>query len=192
MKRIASGLLAILTFALVFPAGAFAQNTMTVQNASGDPGDTGVVVRIELANDTDVAGLQFILTDETGDLTPQSVRAGPRLSGLFPVSDYFRIVNDVDGNIGKDEVHIIGINLELDPLLVGSGVIVNCVTPGTTRTEVLGEISEEYWHYQLSKIPLGRLGRVEETAHMVGWLCSEDCSFSTGAVFDVSGGRATY
>ncbi len=76
--------------------------------------------------------------------------------------------------------------------MVGSGVIVNCVTPGTTRTEVLDEISEEYWQAQLSRIPLGRLGRVEETAHMVAWLCSEACSFSTGAVFDVSGGRATY
>ena len=115
---------------------------------------------------------------------------------------YGRIVN-ISSIAGKEgnanasaycaaKAGVIALTKSLAKEVVGSGVIVNCVTPGTTRTEVLGEISEEYWHYQLSKIPLGRLGRVEETAHMVAWLCSEDCSFSTGAVFDVSGGRATY
>jgi len=115
---------------------------------------------------------------------------------------YGRIVN-ISSIAGKDgnanasaycaaKAGVIALTKSLAKEVVGSGVIVNCVTPGTTRTEVLDEISEEYWHTQLSKIPLGRLGRVEETAHMVAWLCSEACSFSTGAVFDVSGGRATY
>ena len=115
---------------------------------------------------------------------------------------YGRIVN-ISSIAGKEgnanaaaycaaKAGVIALTKSLAKEVVGSGVIVNCVTPGTTRTEVLDEISEEYWHTQLLKIPLGRLGRVEETAHMVAWLCSEACSFSTGAVFDVSGGRATY
>ena len=115
---------------------------------------------------------------------------------------YGRIVN-ISSIAGKEgnanapaycaaKAGVIGLTKSLAKEVVGSGIIVNCVTPGTTRTEVLDEISEEYWRAQLSRIPLGRLGRVEETAHMVAWLCSEACSFSTGAVFDVSGGRATY
>ncbi len=115
---------------------------------------------------------------------------------------YGRIVN-ISSIAGKEgnanapaycaaKAGVIALTKSLAKEVVGSGVIVNCVTPGTTRTEVLDEISEEYWRAQLSRIPLGRLGRVEETAHMVAWLCSEACSFSTGAVFDVSGGRATY
>lgn len=115
---------------------------------------------------------------------------------------YGRIVN-ISSIAGKEgnanapaycaaKAGVIALTKSLAKEVVGRGVIVNCVTPGTTRTEVLDEISEEYWRAQLSRIPLGRLGRVEETASMVAWLCSEACSFSTGAVFDVSGGRATY
>ncbi|HCQ03624.1 MAG TPA: hypothetical protein DIT99_24355, partial [Candidatus Latescibacteria bacterium] len=122
--------LAILTFALVFPAGAFAQNAIAVQNASGDPGDNGVIVRIELDNDTDVGGFQFILTDVTGDLTPQSVRAGTRLDGLFTLFD----VIVIDGNTGIDSVRVVGINIEsLKVLPALKGVIVEVlynVAPG--------------------------------------------------------------
>jgi 3-oxoacyl-[acyl-carrier protein] reductase len=73
-----------------------------------------------------------------------------------------------------------------------SGVIVNCITPAVVETDILKQMSEEHIDYMLSKIPMGRFGLKEEAAAMVAWLCSSDCSFSTGAVFDLSGGRATY
>jgi 3-oxoacyl-[acyl-carrier protein] reductase len=59
-------------------------------------------------------------------------------------------------------------------------------------TDIFKQISQQHIDYMLSKIPMGRFGKVEEMAAMIGWLASEDCSFTTGGVFDVSGGRATY
>jgi len=73
-----------------------------------------------------------------------------------------------------------------------SGVIVNCITPAVIETDILKQMSQEHIAYMLSKIPMGRFGLKEEAAAMVTWLCSPECSFSTGAVFDLSGGRATY
>jgi 3-oxoacyl-[acyl-carrier protein] reductase len=69
---------------------------------------------------------------------------------------------------------------------------VNCVTPGLTRTELLEQLNEETLKSSLSRMPLGRVGEPEEVAELIAWLSSEACSFSTGAVFDLSGGRATY
>ena len=60
------------------------------------------------------------------------------------------------------------------------------------RTAIFDQITQQHVDFMLSKIPMGRFGKVEEIASMVAWLASEECSFSTGAVFDVSGGRATY
>ena len=76
--------------------------------------------------------------------------------------------------------------------LAESGVIVNCVTPAAIETDIFKQITQEHIDYMLSKIPMGRLGMAGEVAALVAWLCSSDCSFSTGAVFDLSGGRATY
>jgi NAD(P)-dependent dehydrogenase (short-subunit alcohol dehydrogenase family) len=73
-----------------------------------------------------------------------------------------------------------------------SGVIVNCVTPAVIKTDIFDQMSQEHIDYMLSKIPMGRFGLKEEAAAMVAWLCSAECSFSTGAAFDLSGGRATY
>jgi len=73
-----------------------------------------------------------------------------------------------------------------------NGVIVNCVTPAAVETDIFAQMSKEHIDYMLSKIPMGRFGKVEEIASLVSWLASKDCSFSTGAVFDISGGRATY
>jgi 2-dehydro-3-deoxy-L-rhamnonate dehydrogenase (NAD+) len=73
-----------------------------------------------------------------------------------------------------------------------SGVIVNCITPAVIETDILKQVTQEHIDYMLSKIPMGRFGLKEEAAAMVAWLCSSECSFSTGAVFDLSGGRATY
>jgi NAD(P)-dependent dehydrogenase (short-subunit alcohol dehydrogenase family) len=76
--------------------------------------------------------------------------------------------------------------------LAKSGVLVNCVTPAAAQTAILDQVTPEFAQYMLSKIPMGRFVRVEEIAALVCWLASEECSFSTGAVFDISGGRATY
>jgi len=76
--------------------------------------------------------------------------------------------------------------------LAQSGVLVNCVTPAAAQTAILEQVTAEFAKYMLSKIPMGRFVRVEEIAALVSWLASDECSFSTGAVFDISGGRATY
>ena len=76
--------------------------------------------------------------------------------------------------------------------LAQSGVLVNCVTPAAAQTAILEQVTAEFAKYMLSKIPMGRFVKVEEIAALVCWLASDECSFSTGAVFDISGGRATY
>ena len=76
--------------------------------------------------------------------------------------------------------------------LAQSGVLVNCVTPAAAQTAILDQVTKEFAQYMLSKIPMGRFVRVEEIAALACWLASEDCSFTTGGVFDISGGRATY
>ena len=76
--------------------------------------------------------------------------------------------------------------------LAQSGVLVNCVTPAAAQTAILEQVTPEFAKYMLSKIPMGRFVKVEEIAALVCWLASAECSFSTGAVFDISGGRATY
>jgi 3-oxoacyl-[acyl-carrier protein] reductase len=76
--------------------------------------------------------------------------------------------------------------------LAQTGVLVNCVTPAAAQTAILEQVTPEFAKFMLSKIPMGRFVKVEEIAAMACWLASEDCSFSTGAVFDISGGRATY
>jgi len=87
---------------------------------------------------------------------------------------------------------VIGLTKSLGKELAESGVLVNCVTPAAIRTAIFDQITQAHVDYMLSKIPMARLGKVEEAAALVAWLSSEDCSFSTGAVFDLSGGRATY
>ncbi len=76
--------------------------------------------------------------------------------------------------------------------LAKTGVLVNCVTPAAAQTAILDQVTPEFAQYMLSKIPMGRFVKVEEIAALVRWLASDECSFSTGAVFDISGGRATY
>jgi 3-oxoacyl-[acyl-carrier protein] reductase len=73
-----------------------------------------------------------------------------------------------------------------------AGVIVNCITPAAVRTAMFDQMSQAHIDFMLSRIPMGRFGQVEELAALVAWLSSEECSFSTGAAFDISGGRATY
>ncbi len=87
---------------------------------------------------------------------------------------------------------LIGLTKSLGKELAGTGVLVNCVTPAVAKTELFQQMTEAQIAYMLGKIPLGRFIEVEEIAALVCWLASPDCSASTGGVFDISGGRATY
>jgi 2-dehydro-3-deoxy-L-rhamnonate dehydrogenase (NAD+) len=87
---------------------------------------------------------------------------------------------------------VIALTKSLGKELADTGVRVNCVTPAAVKTAIFDQMSEEHIAFMLSKIPMGRFGTPAEIAAMVGWLCTEDCAFSTGATFDLSGGRATY
>ena len=86
----------------------------------------------------------------------------------------------------------IGLTKSLGKELADMNITVNCITPAAVRTEIFDQISQEHIDFMLSKIPIGRFGTVDEIANLITWLSSEECSFSTGGVFDISGGRATY
>ena len=76
--------------------------------------------------------------------------------------------------------------------VAGTGVLVNCIAPAVIETPILAGLSQGHIDYMVERIPLGRMGGVEEVAVLACWLASEDCSFSTGATYDISGGRAVY
>jgi 3-oxoacyl-[acyl-carrier protein] reductase len=115
---------------------------------------------------------------------------------------YGRIVNiaSIAGKEGNpnashysaSKAGVIGLTKSLAKEVATSGVLVNCITPAAAKTEMFSQMTEHHINYMLSKIPMNRFVAVEEIAALVGWLSSEDCSFSTGAVFDISGGRAVY
>jgi len=134
------------------------------------------------------------------------------LNGLFycnraivPVmlrNDYGRIVNiaSVAGKEGNpnasaystSKAGVIGLTKSLGKELANTPIRVNCVTPAAVRTAIFNQMTQQHIDFMLSKIPIGRFGTVDEVAALICWLASEECSFSTGAVFDISGGRATY
>ena len=87
---------------------------------------------------------------------------------------------------------LIGLTKSLGKELVGTGVLANCVCPAVIETPMVDQVTPEQLAYMSAKIPMGRLGQPDEVAALVAWLSSEDCSFSTGGVYDISGGRATY
>jgi len=124
-------------------------------------------------------------------VTPHMVKAG-----------YGRIVNiaSVAGKEGNpnavaysaSKAGVIALTKTLGKELAQTGVLVNCVTPAAAKTAIFDQMTRQHIDYMLSKIPMGRFVEVDEIAALVCWLASEDCSFSTGGVFDISGGRATY
>jgi len=87
---------------------------------------------------------------------------------------------------------VIGLTKAIAKEVATRGVLVNCVTPAVIETPILSQVSEEHVKYMVSRIPMGRTGKPDEVAALISWLCSDECSFSTGATFDISGGRATY
>ncbi len=115
---------------------------------------------------------------------------------------YGRIVNiaSVAGKEGNpnaaayaaSKAGVIGLTKAVGKELARHDIAVNCVTPAAAQTPILEQLTDEFIAFMKSKIPKGRLVEVEEIANMVAWLASPDCSFTTGGVFDISGGRATY
>ena len=115
---------------------------------------------------------------------------------------YGRIINIAsiagkDGNpnashYSASKAGLIGLTKSLAKELATKGVLVNAIAPAAAKTEMFGQMTQQHIDYMLSKIPMSRFVTVEELAAMIAWLASEDCSFSTGAVFDISGGRAVY
>jgi NAD(P)-dependent dehydrogenase (short-subunit alcohol dehydrogenase family) len=87
---------------------------------------------------------------------------------------------------------VIALTKSLGKELADKNIAVNCVTPAAAKTRIFDQISEEHINYMLSKIPRNRFAKVEELASMIAWMVSEENSFTTAAVFDLSGGRATY
>ena len=87
---------------------------------------------------------------------------------------------------------VLGLTKAVAKEVATKGVLVNAITPAVIETEILKQVSEEHVKYMTSKIPMGRVGQVHEVAALAAWLCSDEVSFSTGATFDISGGRATY
>lgn len=87
---------------------------------------------------------------------------------------------------------VIGFTKALGKEMATKNIYVNCVTPALIETELLQQVTDDARAYMVSKIPMGRIGQAQEVAALISWLASEECTFSTGAVFDISGGRATY
>ena len=117
-------------------------------------------------------------------------------------NNYGRIVNvaSIAGKEGNPnampysaaKAGVIALTKSLGKELSDKNIAVNCVTPAAAKTRIFDQISQEHIDYMLSKIPRGRFLKVDELASMVSWLVSEENSYTTGAVFDLSGGRATY
>ncbi len=123
------------------------------------------------------------------------------LPGMI-AQNYGRVVNvaSIAGKEGNPnapaysaaKAGVIALTKSLGKELAGYDISVNCVTPAAARTRIFEQVSEQFTEFMLSKIPRGRFVTVEEIAALIAWLCTRECSFSTGAVFDISGGRATY
>lgn len=134
------------------------------------------------------------------------------LTGLFlcnktlvphmTANGYGRIVNiaSIAGKEGNpnasaysaSKAGVISLTKSLGKELAKTGIRVNCVTPAAVKTGMFSQMTQAHIDFMLSKIPMGRFGEVDEVASLVAWLCTGECSFSTGAVFDLSGGRAVY
>ena len=163
-----------------------------------------------LVNSAGITGPNVKLADYPPDAWAQVINVN--LNGTFHCcrelaahmqgNHYGRIVNiaSVAGKEGNpnasaysaSKAGVIALTKSLGKELANNGVLVNCVTPAAVKTAMFDQMTPEHIAFMLSKIPMSRFGNPDEIAAMVAWLCTEDCSFSTGGVFDLSGGRATY
>ena len=150
-------------------------------------------------------------TDEVSDEEWNRVHA-INLNGVFfanraaipkmKENDYGRIVNvaSIAGKEGNpmaaayssSKAAVIGVTKSIGKDVADTGILVNCIAPAVINTPMLGQLSQEHIDFMTARIPLGRVGQPSEVAALICWLASEEMSFSTGACFDISGGRATY
>ena len=163
-----------------------------------------------LVNNAGIAGVNGKLWEYTPDQWRAVIETN--LNAVFYVcravvpimleKQYGRIVNiaSIAGKEGNPNAShysaakagVIGLTKSLGKEVAQNGILVNCITPAVIQTDILKQVAQYHIDYMLSKIPMGRFGKVDEAAAMAAWLCSDDCSFTTGGVFDLSGGRATY
>lgn len=163
-----------------------------------------------LVNSAGIAGVNTPLVDYPLEVWNQVLNVN--LNGIFhtckavvphmQTQGYGRVVN-IASMAGKDgnpnasaysvsKGAVITLTKSLGKELAQQGIAVNVVAPAVIGTEMLQDVTEEQLGYMLAKIPMGRMGTVDEISSLVSWLSSEECSYSTGAVYDLSGGRATY
>ena len=163
-----------------------------------------------LVNNAGIAGVNAKLWEYTPDQWRSVIETN--LNAVFYVcravvpimmeKQYGRIVsvasiagkegNPTASHYSTAKAGVICLTKSLGKELAQHGILVNCITPAVIQTDILKQVAQYHIDYMLSKIPMGRFGKVDEAAAMVAWLCSDDCSFTTGGVFDLSGGRATY
>jgi 3-oxoacyl-[acyl-carrier protein] reductase len=163
-----------------------------------------------LVNSAGIAGPNAPIVEYPPDMWKKVIEVN--LTGTFHVNravvphmladNYGRIVNiaSIAGKEGNpnagpysaSKAGVIGLTKALGKELATTGIAVNCITPAAARTPIFEQLKQEFIDYMLSKIPRGRFVEVEEIAAMVCWLVSRENSFTTAAVFDLSGGRATY
>src|SRR5262249_11634922 len=190
---------------------AAADVTSAEQVAAGVRSAVGRLGRVDvLVNNAGITGGNA----KSWEVTPEEWRRGLegdltggflRCRAVVPLmleGGYGRVVNiaSIAGKEGNPnaahysaaKAGVIAFTKSLGKELATSGVLVNCVAPAVIETDILKQMTEQHVGYMLSRIPMGRFGKTEEAAALVAWLCSQECSFSTGAVFDLSGGRATY
>lgn len=167
----------------------------------------GIAILVNNAGITGGNGKTWELSPEVWRRVVDVNLVGPFLTcrSIVPVmlkSGYGRIVNiaSIAGKEGNpnashysaSKAGLIGLTKSLAKELATSRILVNCITPAAAKTEIFDQMKQEHIDFMLSKIPMNRFLQVEEAAAMIAWLSSEDCAFSTGAVFDISGGRAVY
>lgn len=200
-------------------AAALGDHTLPVACNVADPADVNALVATVLdrwghidvlVNNAGIVGPNKPLVDVTDDEWARTLAVN--LTGVFNCcravaphmleAGWGRIVNvaSIAGKEGNPNLAaysatkaaVIGLTKSLGKELAATEIRVNCIAPAVIETEILAQATPETVAYMVSRIPLGRPGRAEEVAALVAWLASAECSFSTGAVYDISGGRATY